>query len=72
MVLAQRDITLVGTWCYPVTDFPRIVALIATGHYQVEKVVTAKIAIKDIVKDGFETLLSPSGDQVKVLVNARG
>jgi (R,R)-butanediol dehydrogenase/meso-butanediol dehydrogenase/diacetyl reductase len=35
-------------------------------------VVTAKIAIKDIVKDGFETLLSPSGDQVKVLVNARG
>jgi (R,R)-butanediol dehydrogenase/meso-butanediol dehydrogenase/diacetyl reductase len=72
MVLAQRDIALVGTWCYPVTDFPRIVGLIASGRCPVEKVVSAKIAIDDIVEKGFETLLSPTGDQVKVLVNARG
>jgi (R,R)-butanediol dehydrogenase/meso-butanediol dehydrogenase/diacetyl reductase len=72
MLLAQRDITLVGTWCYPVTDFPRIAALIASGRFPVEKIVTAKIAIDDIIAKGFETLLSPTGDQVKVLVNARG
>jgi (R,R)-butanediol dehydrogenase/meso-butanediol dehydrogenase/diacetyl reductase len=72
MALAQHDITLAGTWCYPVTDFPRIVAHIASGRFPVEKVVTAKIAIEDIVEKGFETLLSPTGDQVKVLVNARG
>jgi (R,R)-butanediol dehydrogenase/meso-butanediol dehydrogenase/diacetyl reductase len=72
MALAQRDIALVGTWCYPVTDFPRIVGLIASGRCPVEKVVTAKIAIDDVVEKGFETLLSPTGDQVKVLVNARG
>jgi (R,R)-butanediol dehydrogenase/meso-butanediol dehydrogenase/diacetyl reductase len=72
MLLAQRDITLVGTWCYPVTDFPRIVGLIASGRCPVEKVVSARIAIEDIVEKGFETLLSPTGDQVKVLVNARG
>jgi (R,R)-butanediol dehydrogenase/meso-butanediol dehydrogenase/diacetyl reductase len=72
MLLAQRDIALIGTWCYPVTDFPRIARLIASGRFPVEKVVTAKIAIDDIVENGFETLLSPSGDQVKVLVNARG
>jgi len=72
MMLAQRDIALIGTWCYPVTDFPRIAGLIASGRFPVEKVVTAKIAIDDIVEHGFETLLSPAGDQVKVLVNARG
>lgn len=72
MVLAQHDLTLVGTWCYPVTDFPRIARLIASGRYPVEKVVSAKIAIEDIVEHGFEALLSPTGGQVKVLVNARG
>jgi (R,R)-butanediol dehydrogenase/meso-butanediol dehydrogenase/diacetyl reductase len=72
MLLAQRDLALIGTWCYPVTDFPRIARLIASGRFPVEKVVTAKIGIDDIVEQGFETLLSPAGDQVKVLVNARG
>jgi (R,R)-butanediol dehydrogenase/meso-butanediol dehydrogenase/diacetyl reductase len=72
MVLSERDITLAGTWCYPVNDFPRIVGLIASGRYAVEKVVSAQIAMEDIVEKGFETLLSPTGDQVKVLVNARG
>lgn len=72
MALSEHDITLAGTWCYPVTDFPRIVSLIASGRYPVEKVVSAQIAMEDIVEKGFETLLSPTGDQVKVLVNARG
>lgn len=72
MVLSEHDITLSGTWCYPVTDWPRIIDLIARGRYPVEKVVSAQISIDDIVSAGFETLLSPTGDQVKVLVNARG
>lgn len=71
MVLSEHDITLSGTWCYPVSDFPRIISLIASGRFPVEKVVSAQIAIDDIVEKGFETLLSPTGDQVKVLVNAR-
>ncbi|MBG6056529.1 (R,R)-butanediol dehydrogenase/meso-butanediol dehydrogenase/diacetyl reductase [Salinibacterium sp. CAN_S4] len=72
MILSEHDITLSGTWCYPVTDWPRIIDLIARGRYPVEKVVSATIAIDDVVEHGFETLLSPTGDQVKVLVNARG
>src|SRR6185436_20805918 len=71
MVLAEHDVTLAGTWCYPVTDWPRIISLIASGRYEVDKVVSAQIAMDDIVAQGFETLLSPTGDQVKVLVNAR-
>jgi (R,R)-butanediol dehydrogenase/meso-butanediol dehydrogenase/diacetyl reductase len=37
----------------------------------VEKVVTAQIAMADVVESGFETLLSPTGDQIKVLVQAK-
>ncbi|MFB2600101.1 2,3-butanediol dehydrogenase [Herbiconiux sp. P17] len=70
MVLSEHDITLAGTWCYPVTDWPRIIDLIARGRYPVEKVVTAQVGMDDVVS-GFETLLSPRGDQVKVLINAR-
>jgi (R,R)-butanediol dehydrogenase / meso-butanediol dehydrogenase / diacetyl reductase len=70
MVLSERDITLRGTWCYPVTDWPRIIDLIGRGRMDVEKVVSAKIDMADIVEKGFETLLSPTGDQIKVLVRA--
>ncbi|GLK16007.1 2,3-butanediol dehydrogenase [Herbiconiux flava] len=69
MVLSEHDITLAGTWCYPVTDWPRIIDLIARGRYPVEKVVTAQVQMDDVVQ-GFETLLSPRGDQVKVLIQA--
>jgi (R,R)-butanediol dehydrogenase / meso-butanediol dehydrogenase / diacetyl reductase len=71
MVLSEHDITLSGTWCYPVFDFPRIVDLIARGRYPVEQVVTGRVPMADIVEKGFETLLSPTGDQVKVLIETR-
>jgi (R,R)-butanediol dehydrogenase / meso-butanediol dehydrogenase / diacetyl reductase len=71
MTLSAHDITLAGTWCYPVTDWPRIIDLIAQGRLPVEKVVTAQVPMADVVERGFEVLLSPTGDQVKVLVNAR-
>ncbi|MDO9378400.1 MAG: 2,3-butanediol dehydrogenase [Nocardioidaceae bacterium] len=71
MVLSEHDVTLAGTWCYPVYDWPRIIKLISSGRYPVEKVVTARIGMDDVVAGGFETLLSRTGDQVKVLVEAR-
>ena len=70
MILAQRDITLRGTWCFPVTDWPRIINLIGQGRMDVEKVVSARIDMADIVEKGFDALLSPTGNQVKVLVRA--
>jgi (R,R)-butanediol dehydrogenase / meso-butanediol dehydrogenase / diacetyl reductase len=70
MILSEHDISLIGTWCYPVTDWPRIIDLIGRVGLPVEKVVTKDIDIEDIVQDGFETLLSPTGDQVKVLIKS--
>ena len=70
MILSEHDISLIGTWCYPVTDWPRIIDLIGRVGLPVEKVVTKDIDIEHIVNDGFETLLSPTGDQVKVLIKS--
>jgi len=71
MKLSEHDITLAGTWCYPVTDWPRIIDLIARGRLPVEKVVTAQVPMADVVEQGFEVLLSPTGNQVKVLIDAQ-
>lgn len=71
MVLSERDITLSGTWCFPVTDWPRIIRLVASGKFPVEKVVTSKISMIDTVPLGFDALLSPTGEQVKLLVGTR-
>jgi (R,R)-butanediol dehydrogenase/meso-butanediol dehydrogenase/diacetyl reductase len=72
MKLSEHDITISGTWCFPVTDWPRIIGLIARGRYPVEKAVTAGIEMADVVPGGFEALVDPKGDQVKVLVRVTG
>ena len=71
MALSNKDLSLIGTWCYPVYDFPRITALIATGRYPVERVLTEVIPVADIVTRGFDRLLDPDGDAQKLLVQTR-
>ncbi|HEX3588742.1 MAG TPA: 2,3-butanediol dehydrogenase [Pseudonocardiaceae bacterium] len=68
MALSNKDLSLIGTWCYPVYDFPRITALIATGRYPVQQVLTEVIGVDDIVGRGFDRLLDPDGDAQKILV----
>lgn len=70
MALSNKDLSLIGTWCYPVYDFPRIIALIATGSYPVQRVLTEVISVTDVVTRGFDRLLDPDGDAQKVLVSA--
>jgi (R,R)-butanediol dehydrogenase / meso-butanediol dehydrogenase / diacetyl reductase len=68
MNLSNRDLSLIGTWCYPVTDWPRIIALVASGRFPVEKAVSDVVPVADIVKRGFDRLLDPAGDAQKILV----
>jgi (R,R)-butanediol dehydrogenase/meso-butanediol dehydrogenase/diacetyl reductase len=68
MALSNKDLSLIGTWCYPVYDFPRITALIAAGRYPVERVLTEVIPVADVVRRGFDRLLDPAGDAQKILV----
>lgn len=70
MALSEKDLTLYGSWCWNTTDWPRIIRLIATGRYPVAKAVTAEIPLDDVVPRGFDTLLDPLGDELKVLVRA--
>jgi len=68
MNLSNRDLSLIGTWCYPVTDWPRIIALVSSGRFPVEKALSDVIKVDDIVSRGFDRLLDPRGDAQKILV----
>ncbi len=66
--LALKDLDLASTWCYNVYDFPRYAALIGTGRFPVEKVISAKIPLEDVDEKGFKVLTNPKGDATKILV----
>ncbi len=72
MHLSEKDISYIGSWCYLITDWPRIIRLIASGKYPVAKAVTARINLEDVVPKGFDVLVDPTGDQLKVLVSPTG
>jgi (R,R)-butanediol dehydrogenase/meso-butanediol dehydrogenase/diacetyl reductase len=68
MLWALNDLTIVGTWCYRVHDFDRIVAQIAAGDLPVERVVTSNVTLDD-APDAFARLASGAADEIKVLVD---
>ena len=69
MALSEKEVSLVGSWCYLITDWPRIIRLIASGKYPVAKAVTAQIPLEAVVTRGFDVLVDPRGDQLKVLAS---
>jgi (R,R)-butanediol dehydrogenase/meso-butanediol dehydrogenase/diacetyl reductase len=71
MLLSERDISIVGSWCFVITDWPRIIRLVASGKYPVEKVISSIIDISDAVTKGFDVLIDPKGNQMKVLVKVK-
>jgi (R,R)-butanediol dehydrogenase/meso-butanediol dehydrogenase/diacetyl reductase len=64
-----KDITIDATWCYYVTMWPRIIAMVQRGIYPIEKIVTARIKAEGFVERGFKALLDPSGNRMKVLIS---
>jgi len=68
MLWALKDISLEATWCYPVQIWPRIVSMMESGSFPVEKIVSAEIPMQDVVDKGFERLLDPGGRDLKILV----
>lgn len=49
-------------------DFHYAMALVADGRLQVEELITDRIALSDIVSDGFEALLTSKHKHIKILV----
>jgi (R,R)-butanediol dehydrogenase/meso-butanediol dehydrogenase/diacetyl reductase len=68
MKWALKDLTVEATWCWPAYSFPRVASMIESGILPVEKIMTAQIAMDDIVEKGFEQLLDPAGEHMKILV----
>src|SRR5690349_5146063 len=70
--LALKDLTLAGTWCYPIQDFPRVAGLVASGRLPVERVISSVIPLESAVADGFERLVTRGTGEVKVLIEVAG
>ena len=66
--LALKDLSLVGTWCYPVQDFPRIAGLVASGRLPAERVISSVVPLESAGPDGFERLITRGTGEVKVLI----
>lgn len=62
-----REITIKGVIAYR-NNFPQTMDLISSGRMPVEKLITNKIALDNIVADGFEVLVS-NPSQVKILID---
>ncbi|MFD2554941.1 2,3-butanediol dehydrogenase [Sphingobacterium tabacisoli] len=62
-----REITIKGIIAYR-NIFPQVIALIDSGRMPVEKLVTSKIGLDDIVVKGFEALVNDP-TEVKILVD---
>ena len=68
MMWALKDISIEATWCYPVQCWPRIIRMVESGNFPIEKIVTAQINCDDVVKKGFDALLDKSVNHMKILV----
>jgi (R,R)-butanediol dehydrogenase / meso-butanediol dehydrogenase / diacetyl reductase len=67
-----RDLTIAGVWSFKFYDTPRILAQVAAGTLPVERIVTSRIGVRDVVSQGIDRLADPEGDQVKILVAPAG
>ena len=59
---------MAGTWCYPVRDFPRIVALVASGRLPAERVISSVVPLESAVTGSFDRLITRGTGEVKVLI----
>lgn len=67
-----KDLTICGTWSFNYYDTSRILEQVASGQLPVERIVTSRIGLENVVEEGVETLADPGGRQVKVLVDTSG
>ncbi|WP_160012268.1 zinc-binding dehydrogenase [Rhizobium sp. 18055] len=69
--LVFKDIDLRGVIAYPTVIWPRVLELISSGHFPVERIVTSTVAMEDGISRGFDLLLDPSNREMKVLIDLR-
>jgi (R,R)-butanediol dehydrogenase/meso-butanediol dehydrogenase/diacetyl reductase len=66
VVLQEREI--IGSIGY-VDDFPRAISLVADGRIDARAFITDRIALRDIVVEGFQKLIDEPDRHVRIIVN---
>jgi (R,R)-butanediol dehydrogenase / meso-butanediol dehydrogenase / diacetyl reductase len=64
-----KDIDIRGSWAYPTHYWPRVIRLIASGLLPAKQVVTKRITLDTAVAEGFDALLDPAGQHLKILID---
>ena len=65
-----KGLNIHATLCYPTDIWPRVMAMMQSGKFLVEKLIDSTIWGEHIVESGFAPLLDPSSSMLKVLVRA--
>lgn len=69
--LVMKEIDLRGTIAY-VNSHPATIALVESGKIDLAPFITGKIAVEDLVSEGFDTLIRRNETAVKILVSPSG
>lgn len=63
-----KGLNVRGSLAYSANGWPRIMEMIRSGKFPVEKLIDGKIRSDNVVKDGFQRLLDPEQSLLKILV----
>jgi (R,R)-butanediol dehydrogenase / meso-butanediol dehydrogenase / diacetyl reductase len=66
VVLTEQNIK--GSICYVDQDYPTTIAMIADGRLPSRELITKRIALADVVEEGFEELVRNRAGHVKIIV----
>ena len=67
MTLIFKEITITGTLAYTAGDFPRALQLLADKKIDVSWMISRRVALDDVIEQGFDALLEPGNDLIKVI-----
>jgi (R,R)-butanediol dehydrogenase/meso-butanediol dehydrogenase/diacetyl reductase len=70
--LCKKGARIVGCWGNDINLGPRLVGLIASGRFPVEKIITGRVSLAEAVTEGFEKLTAKDNDHLKSLIDISG
>ncbi len=66
--ISEKMLRYQGSWGFPITIGPRVVALIEAGRFPVERIVTNRVPLMQAVARGFDPLVTAGNKDLKILV----
>ena len=67
--VCEKGVGLTGTWGNDITIGPRLIAMMESGRFPVEDLVTGIVPLEQAITEGFGALARPGCDQLKILVD---